>query len=111
MVGMEIFRGTQTHRPFMVLLPNPCVTSWSNKEPDFVQLCQASRALLSNLFVYSRDVDTALQERLPLLCRGAQCYWQGHSDRATLPTLAAAVGISKERRDRLGRWKPSESDE
>ncbi len=55
--------------------------------------------------------DPEVQEKVYLLEDGAQCFWKGHSDRATLSTLAAAIDISKSRRDRLGRWLPKESDE
>ena len=37
--------------------------------------------------------------------------WTGHSERSTLPSLAATVGMSKEERDHLGRWSPTGSDE
>ena len=35
-------------------------------------------------------------------------YWSGHSARHTLPSLAALVDISKERRDFLGRWSAAQ---
>ena len=35
-------------------------------------------------------------------------YWTGHSARHTLPSLAAALGIGKEKRDFLGRWAYSQ---
>ena len=31
-------------------------------------------------------------------------YWSGHSARRTLPSIAAALGVEKDRRDFLGRW-------
>ena len=31
-------------------------------------------------------------------------YWSGHSARHTLPSIAAALGVEKDRRDFLGRW-------
>ena len=31
-------------------------------------------------------------------------YWSGHSARHTLPCIAAALGVEKDRRDFLGRW-------
>ena len=37
--------------------------------------------------------------------------WTGHSERATLPSWAACLGIPKEDRDRLGRWGASGSEE
>jgi hypothetical protein len=37
--------------------------------------------------------------------------WTGHSERTTLPSLLAAMGVAKADRDPLGRWSPSGSDE
>ena len=37
--------------------------------------------------------------------------WTGHSERASVTSLAAALGIPKEERDYLGRWSPKGSDE
>jgi hypothetical protein len=37
--------------------------------------------------------------------------WTGHSERASLPSLAATLGIPRSERDYLGRWSPSGSDE
>jgi hypothetical protein len=37
--------------------------------------------------------------------------WTGHSERATLPSLFAAMGVSKAERDPLGRWSATGSDE
>ena len=37
--------------------------------------------------------------------------WTGHSERATLPSALAALGISKEERNPLGRWSPEGSDD
>ena len=37
-------------------------------------------------------------------------FWTEHSERATLPTGLAMLGISKPDRDLVGRWKPDASD-
>ena len=37
--------------------------------------------------------------------------WTNHSERASLPSALAAIGIAKERRNMLGRWRPDGSDE
>ena len=36
--------------------------------------------------------------------------WTGHSERCTLPSVLAAAGVPKEKRDVLGRWGPDGSD-
>ncbi len=43
----------------------------------------------------------------PPMCRG----WTGHSERCTMPSLFAAMGVPKAERDPLGRWSPSGSDD
>ena len=37
--------------------------------------------------------------------------WTGHSERCTLPSVFAAMGVPKSERDPLGRWSPSGSDD
>ena len=37
--------------------------------------------------------------------------WTGHSERCTLPSILAAIGVPKSERDPLGRWSPSGSDD
>ena len=46
-----------------------------------------------------------------LVDTGLESAWTGHSERSSLPSLAAALGIPKCERDYLGRWSPSGSDE
>ena len=45
------------------------------------------------------------------LTPAAQGFWTGHSARATLSSWAASLGISKSRRDFIGRWRPEDSDQ
>jgi hypothetical protein len=47
----------------------------------------------------------------PLLPHGAHMFWSEHSERNCLSSVAAALGVEKSRRDYLGRWQPSQSDE
>jgi hypothetical protein len=37
--------------------------------------------------------------------------WTGHSERCTLPSIYAAMGVPKSERDPLGRWSPTGSDD
>jgi hypothetical protein len=48
---------------------------------------------------------------VPLLASSMLTGWSGHSERATLPSLYAAMGVPKTERDPLGRWAPTGSDE
>ena len=51
----------------------------------------------------------SLGERL--LEESMAVVWTGHSERATLPSLAAAVGMTIPERGYLGRWSPQGSEE
>ncbi len=37
--------------------------------------------------------------------------WMGQSERCTLPSLFATMGVAKSDRDPFGRWSPSGSDD
>ena len=47
----------------------------------------------------------------PLIPHGWERYWTEHSERATLSSALAAVGVAKTDRDLLGRWTPEGSDQ
>jgi len=47
----------------------------------------------------------------PLVAEAMVDGWSGHSERATLPSLLAAMGVPKSERDPLGRWSPTGSDD
>lgn len=63
-----------------------------------VYACGLRRALCSSL---------SFEELIP---DALACYWTEHSERATLPTGLAMIGIPKSDRDLVGRWKPDASD-
>ena len=46
----------------------------------------------------------------PLIPSGWERFWSEHSERATLPSGLAALGVEKSDRDLLGRWCPEGSD-
>eukprot|EP00435_Cladocopium_sp_Y103_P037330 s718_g9.t2 len=46
-----------------------------------------------------------------LIPHGWERYWTEHSERATLASALAAVGVAKPDRDLLGRWTPEGSDQ
>ena len=46
-----------------------------------------------------------------LIPHGWERYWTEHSERATMPSALAALGIEKSERDLLGRWTPEGSDQ
>ena len=50
-----------------------------------------------------------------LLCTNMACawvwFWTEHSERAGLVSVAAQLGVSKERRDFIGRWRPGKQND
>ena len=47
----------------------------------------------------------------PLIPHGWTRFWTEHSERSTMVSGLAAVGVPKDERDLLGRWKPEGSDQ
>ena len=119
--GWELYEASRSALPFLIPLPLEGYMGLSVREPSFLQHVVASRKLLAETLNVALaptseaegfDVWASYQhEALPLLVPGAQNFWSGHSKRATLPTWAAALHFPKDVRDRLGRWRPEDSDE
>jgi hypothetical protein len=49
--------------------------------------------------------------QVPLIPEPLLGGWSGHSERCTMPSILAAMGVPKSERDPLGRWSPSGSDD
>ena len=60
----------------------------------------------------SEDVIATLcdHENKKLFPEGLERFWSEHSERASLPSALAAIGIHKTERDLVGRWMPEGSD-
>ena len=121
--GFNLLLETTTPKPFLLPLPNADGSSFSEQEPSYAEACITSRVLLSEAkrinvsgpsASSSGPADNQMSYSIEagnLLDPGVQKFWTEHSDRCTLPTWSKNLGVIKEDRDRLGRWKPSESDE
>mmetsp|Transcript_25222 Transcript_25222/g.40376 ORF Transcript_25222/g.40376 Transcript_25222/m.40376 type:complete len:674 (+) Transcript_25222:59-2080(+) len=108
--GWILFQESATDRTCLLPLPSKDLAALSDKIPSYTQSCAASRKLMAVSALQATKVGEEAGEELPLLLDGVQVFWTEHSDRATLPTWAAMIGVSKEDADRLGRWQPSESE-
>ena len=62
---------------------------------------------------WSTEVMTALKDKdnERLIPDGWERFWTEHSERVTLSSGLAALGVAKDERDLLGRWKPEGSDQ
>ena len=70
-------------------------------------------ASYNDMSIYACSLRRALQSALTfdgLVPDELAGFWTEHSERATLPTGLAMLGISKPDRDLVGRWKPDASD-
>jgi hypothetical protein len=112
--GWKLYRTLDNDRTCLVPLLNESGTSFSTKEPSYVDCENVRRKLILDIKVPQVTYTNSLgweTGSVDILCPGMQMFWAGHSARATVPTWAAACGVPKEQVDRLGRWKPSESAE
>ena len=115
--GFQLYQASRTPRSFFLPLPSKDLQTFSTKEPTYIQNCTTARKLVEearhvecegdlegfgNVYKPGKDSIT-----LP----GAQGFWSGHSDRGTLPTWCSALGISTDRVNKLGRWRPEDSEE
>jgi hypothetical protein len=116
--GLELLLASTEPQSFLLPLVTRDGCAFSTQEPNFAEMSIISRQLLSAAtgLEFKRDETQACgftweARDTKILRAGVQQFWTEHSDRATLPTWAKACGFQKEDRDRLGRWRPSESEE
>ena len=80
--------------------------------PDWLGF-RKKAASYHDMSIYSCHLRRALRSMTTfdaLLPDGLVSFWTEHSERATLPTGLAMLGVSKPDRDLIGRWKPDASD-
>lgn len=115
--GWELYRASRTPRSYFIPLPTKDLQAFSSKEPTYLQNCATARKLVDEARHVRRVVDPdgfgdifepgTVEITLP----GSQGFWSGHSDRCTLPTWCSALGISPDCVNKLGRWRPEDSEE
>ena len=90
-------------RDFMMPKPDAKLTGFSNGILKYGDAMAMSRALLSELPDLQSpgvDVDSMID---PLVT----AFWTEHTERVTMITWAASLGVDKEVRQRWGRWRPT----
>ena len=102
-VGYEIVRCMEpTDREFVfqegIFSCNVC----RNGQLKYAEASAASAGVLASL----EDEDGN-----GIIPQGWERFWTEHSERATLASGLAALGIKKDERDLLGRWQPEGSDQ
>ncbi len=95
--GRELYVRMRSRTSFMVGLPNKDLTEMTASEPSYMQHCMATRKLLLDTPVLEHhepdeeDWRTQRCSKAKIITPGAQTYWSGHSERATLTTWASAM--------------------
>ena len=109
--GFHLFCESSRDRSLLLPPPTRDEDGVYDVEPTFQQSAVASRRLLAAtpaLRAVGGSVEAERDE--PLLPVETHLFWAEHSDRATLPSWAAACGVAKNERGYLGRWRHIESD-
>lgn len=113
--GFHIWAQIKPSDRYFLGLPSKSLGAVRPIEASYWEISLMSRALLASAPHMERYADEggvfAWRPTGRYLMRSwATQFWTEHSDRATLVSWAAALGISREDRDFLGRWKPEASD-
>ena len=92
-------------RSYFVPLPAPGYEEPIHRMAQYSDAAALGRHVLRALKVPVWTDSVGWEEGHNLLVPGfASCLWSEHSERHWLPSMAAACGISKSRRDFVGRW-------
>ena len=114
-IGYGLWRGTVDHpRDYMIQRPTADMSGFVDKVATDVDATTMGQMLFASLEVpvmfdeaRKQWIGSGLQF-LPGVIAGA---FTNHSERSTLVSALAAIGIDKERRSMVGRWSADGSDE
>ena len=104
-------------RDFMLPRPTDDLDRFGNRMASDTDAAILCRLMLADLKIPIKkaDVETGITKweitDAPFMSPLVTSGWTNHSERATLTSMLAAMGIDKARRDALGRWSPSGSDD
>ena len=84
----------------------PAGVGLRNVKPDMVMAYPEAVAWSSEVMAAMRAEDGSR-----LIPSDWERFWTEHSERATMSSCLAAIGVPKTERDLLGRWKPEGSDQ
>jgi len=108
-------------RDYFIPRLEPDLIGFADAPASSADMASLNKLVLSHLMVpvSAASVPVApiaagvpMKEGEARLLNSAMCEgWTGHSERATMPSVLAAMGVPKAERDHLGRWSPSGSDD
>ena len=96
-------------RDFLLPRPDKHLRGFRGSMVRYSEALSMSRALLNLSTVCA--VHSEHNGRLLLTLPDSSGFWSEHSERVTVISWAAAVGVNPEARKRWGRWKPSTDEE
>ena len=99
-------------RDFFLPLPNHDWSSVRQVMAEYADIVGLSKQVLRSLRVPVRQGSSwQLSEKPLFTVEASLSFWKEHSERHWLNSHLAAIGVSKDRRDFVGRWHISSSDE
>ena len=111
--GWKIFKELgvkygNSSRDFLLPRPDRRLEDFRGAMVRYHEAISMSRALMNTLKVCW---PSELEGRDLLDLEDTSAFWSEHSERVTIVSWAAALGVSPEARKRWGRWKPSTDEE
>ena len=94
-------------RDFMLPKPNGKLDGFANGILKYGEAMAMTRALLSEL----PDLQAPGLKEVSLMDPMVTAFWSEHTERVTMITWAASLGVDKEVRQRWGRWRASVDEE
>ena len=114
-VGYNLWAaGGDDGRDFFLHRPSPDLQGFTKHMASMGELGALGLAVLAGLRVPVRRTDGDRewsQSDEALLPEPLASGWTSHSERSTVSSALAAIGVPKESRNILGRWSPSGSDD
>ncbi len=111
--GWKLFRELgerygSSNRDFLLPRPDRRLENFRGAMVKYHEAMSMSRALMNRMKVCWEGV---MEGRNLLDLEDTSAFWSEHSERVTMVSWAAALGVSPEARKRWGRWKPSVDEE
>ena len=111
-VGHDLWRtSAPEERDFFLPRPTPDFAEFGSSIPGYgdwaaMNSCVLERAKVVENISSEDGIERYRATGAPLLPGRAPLWWTGHSERSTVTSGLAAMGITKSERDPLGRWSP-----
>ena len=103
--GLDLWQRWGQPRDYMVLEAKDDWSGPTHRGVDAQGVALYVRRIMMKLGTPKLDGSKfRLNQQRPLMGEGAHSHFTGHSPRNFMPSVAAAIGVSKDDRDFLGRW-------